>query len=97
MIDMSGAVPKWEPNWAVRPGVLLKEHIEARGLSAAAFAALAGLAPELVGGIIDGTNPVTGETALRLEHVLGLKAYIWMGAQANWERFQSSPRAGAAE
>ncbi|MGD9739873.1 MAG: HigA family addiction module antitoxin [Bauldia sp.] len=71
--------------WAVHPGEHLAEHLEARELSQAEFARLAGLTPKLVSTIIAGKNPVTAETAVRFERVLGLKAYIWVGLQAAWD------------
>ncbi|WP_375275777.1 HigA family addiction module antitoxin [Methylorubrum thiocyanatum] len=80
------------PQWATHSGEHLAEYIEERGWSQAEFARLAGLTPKLVSTIINGTNPVTPETALRLEHVLGLKAYIWTGLQAEWDLFQARER-----
>src|SRR6266436_10281385 len=88
MTDTVTATGEWMPNWAIHPGALLEEHLEARGLSQAEFARLAGLTPKLVSTIIKGVNPVTADTAIRLERVLGLKAYIWTGIQAKWELFQ---------
>jgi HTH-type transcriptional regulator / antitoxin HigA len=96
MTDISEARREWKPNWAVHPGALLEEHLEARGLSQAEFARLAGLTPKLVSTIIKGANPVTAETAIRLERVLGLKAYIWTGAQANWDLFRARAEAKPA-
>jgi HTH-type transcriptional regulator/antitoxin HigA len=79
------AAAGWNPDWATHPGEHLDEHIEARGLSQAAFARLADLSPKLVSTIIAGKNPVTAETALKLERVLGLKAYVWTGLQAKYD------------
>jgi len=86
---MTGRKQEWAPNWATHPGEHLLEHIEARGWSQAEFARLAGLTPKLVSAIIKGSTPVTAETAIRLERVLGLKAYIWTRIQANWDLFQA--------
>ena len=80
---------EWAPNWAVHPGAILEEHLGIQGLSQANFARLAGLTPKLVSTIIKGTNPITAETAIRLERVLGLKAHIWTGIQAKWDLFQA--------
>jgi HTH-type transcriptional regulator/antitoxin HigA len=74
------------------PGEHLAEYIEERGWSQAQFARLADMSPKLVSTIVNGTNPVTPETALKLEHVLGLKAYIWTGLQANWDLHQARLR-----
>ena len=87
---------EWAPDWATHPGEHLLEHIEARGWSRAEFARLAGLSPKLVSAIIGGVNPVTAETAIKLERVLGVKAYIWTRLQANWELFQARAQAKPA-
>lgn len=75
----------WSPDWAVHPGEHLAEYLESRGWSQAEFARLAGLSCKLVSTIINGTNPVSAETALKLEHVLGMKADIWTGLQSDWD------------
>lgn len=79
----------WTPDWAVHPGEILAEHIEANGWSQAEFARLADLSPKLVSTIISARNPVTAETAIKLERVLGLKAYIWTGLQGRWDVSQA--------
>jgi HTH-type transcriptional regulator/antitoxin HigA len=87
---------EWAPVWAVHPGAILEEHLETRGLSQADFARLAGLTPKLVSTIIKGTNPISADTAIRLERVLGLKAHIWTGIQAKWDLFQARAAAKPA-
>jgi len=89
MTDVTTQRQKWMPDWAVHPGTILQEHLEARGLSQAELARLAGLSPKLVSTIINGGNPISAETAIRLERVLGLKAYIWASIQAKWDLFQA--------
>lgn len=86
-----GAAQKeaWSPDWAIHPGEHLSEHLESRGLSQAEFARLANMTPKLVSTIISGANPVTAETALKLERVLGMKADIWTGLQADWDLHQA--------
>lgn len=89
----------WTPNWATHPGEHLGEYIAANGWSQADFARLAGLTPKLISTIVGGRNPVTPETALRLERVLGVKAQVWLGLQGNWDLFQvhAAEKAKAAE
>ena len=79
------AADDWTPDWVVHPGEILVEHIEANGWSQAEFARLADLSPKLVSTIISGKNPITAQTAIKLERVLGLKAYIWTGLQGRWD------------
>jgi len=78
----------WNPNWALHPGEHLDEHLEVRGWSQAEFARIAGLTKKHVSDIVNGKNPVTAATAIKLEHVLGMKAHIWTGLQADWDLFQ---------
>lgn len=85
-------VEGWTPSWATHPGEHLAEQIEARGWSQADFARLAGLTPKLVSTILAGRNPVTTETAIKLERALGMKAEIWVGLQSNWDLFQARAR-----
>lgn len=92
------AVTPWAPNWAVHPGEYLAEQIEERGLSQAEFARLAGMTSKHVSTIINGTSPVSAETAILLERVTGMKAYLWARLQAAWElqQAQEQERAEAA-
>jgi HTH-type transcriptional regulator/antitoxin HigA len=85
----------WTPDWATHPGEHLAEYLEARGLSQAEFARLADLTPKLVSEIINGKNPVTPDTAIKLERVLGLKDYIWLGLQRDWDLHQARQKAMA--
>ena len=61
------------PNWTTHPGEHLVEHLQAKGLSQAEFARQAGTTPKLVSEIINGKNPVTPETALKLERAFGMR------------------------
>jgi HTH-type transcriptional regulator/antitoxin HigA len=79
----------WSPNWATHPGEHLEEYLDVRGWSQADFVRLSGLNKKLVSEIISCKNPVTPETAIVLERVLGTKAYIWTGLQSNWDLFQA--------
>ena len=82
-ISVSGE--QWQPAWSTHPGEHLAEYIELNGWSQAEFARLAGVTPKLVSTILNKSNPVTPETAIKLERVLGVKAYVWTNLQANWD------------
>lgn len=83
----------WAPDWATHPGEHLAEYLEARDWSQAEFARLADLTPKLVSEIINGKNPVTPDTAIKLARVLGLKDYIWLGLQRDWDLHQARQKA----
>jgi HTH-type transcriptional regulator/antitoxin HigA len=89
----------WSPNWATHPGDHLAEYIEVNGWSQAEFARIADLSSKLVSTIVARKNPVTPETAIKLERVLGLKAQIWLNLQTNWDlheaRSQDAKRASS--
>jgi HTH-type transcriptional regulator / antitoxin HigA len=89
MIAVAKTNSEWAPNWVTHPGEHLAEHIEARGWSQGEFARMTNLSPKLVSTIVGGKNPVTAETAIRLERVLGVRAYIWTGLQAKWDLHQA--------
>jgi HTH-type transcriptional regulator/antitoxin HigA len=79
----------FEPNWSTHPGEHLEEYLEVNGWSQADFARRAGLTPKLVSDIINQKNPVSPETALKLERVLGVSAEIWTRLQASWDLFMA--------
>ncbi len=70
---------------AIHPGEYLAEYLESRGLSQTEFARLAGIEPNLVKTIVCGVDPVSPDIAHKLERALGLKAYIWLGLQSDWD------------
>lgn len=82
----------FEPNWTTYPGEHLEEYINENGWSQAELARRAGLTAKLISEIISGKNPVTPETALKLERVLGLKAEVWLGLQSSWDLFHARQR-----
>lgn len=82
----------WSPDWAVHPGEYLEEHLDVRGWTQAEFVRLSGLNKKLVSDIINQKNPVSPDTAVVLERVLGVKAYIWTGLQSDWDLFQARRR-----
>lgn len=65
----------------VHPGVILKEELAARGLSAAAFALKLRVPPQRVQEIVAGKRTITPETALRIGTALGTGARIWLAMQ----------------
>lgn len=74
----------YEPDYAVPPGWILEEHLEAQGLSLAAFARRCGCSPKLIGEIVAGKAPIEPGTALQFERVLGLDAHIWLGIESDY-------------
>ena len=75
---------QYEPDYAVHPGRILKEHLSARNMKQSDLAKLCGLSAKHISQIISGKAPVTPETAIQLERVLGMSANIWNNLDADY-------------
>ena len=78
----------YQPDYAVAPGVVLEEHLAARGLSNAEFARRCGRSAKLISEIVAGKAPVEPVTARQFEKVLGVSARIWLGIEAEYRLHQ---------
>ena len=65
---------------AAHPGSIRKEELEARGLSANAFALKLRVPPQRIQEIVVGKRAITPETALRIGRALGTGARLWLQA-----------------
>ena len=68
----------------IHPGEIIKDEIAARGLTQKELALKMGVSYSVFNEILNGKRPVTTEYALMLEAVLGPKASIWFGLQADY-------------
>ena len=96
---MATTTNQYHPDYAVPPGWVLEERLDAEGLSHAAFARRCGRSPKLISEIISGKAPLEPETALQFEKVLGVDASIWNGIEANYRlhRAREAEAANAAD
>jgi addiction module HigA family antidote len=90
---MAAAINEYRPDYAVPPGSVLEERLEAQGISHAEFARRCGRSPKLISELIAGKAPLEPETALQFEKVLGVDASVWLGIEADYQLH----RARAAE
>ena len=88
---MARAINQFRPGYAVPPGWVLEERLDAAGISHAEFARRCGHLPELVGEIIAGKAPLDPETALQFEKVLGVDASVWLGIESEFKRHCTRP------
>jgi addiction module HigA family antidote len=65
----------------VHPGIILREELQARGLSANAFALKLRVPPQRIQEIVAGRRAITPETALRIGTALGTGARLWLAMQ----------------
>ena len=75
----------YRPDYAVSPGSIVAERLEAYGISHAEFARRCGRSAKLISEIIAGKAPVEPETALQFEKVLGVDAGIWLGIETDYQ------------
>ena len=78
-----------EPDYAVSPGQVLEEHLDAREMSHAEFARRCGRSAKLISDIISGKAPVEPRTALQFEKVLGMDASVWLGIESDYQLHQA--------
>ncbi len=78
---MGAAINQYRSDYAIPPGWILEEHLDARGFSQAEFARRCRRSAKLISEIVHGKAPVEPDTALQFEKVLGLNANIWLGVE----------------
>ena len=77
---------RFNPDYAVPPGWVLEERLEAHSVPVAVFAQRCGRTPELIRDIISGKAPLDHDTALQFERVLEVSVEIWLGLEANYRQ-----------
>lgn len=75
---------KFTPDYAVPPGKTLQEVMATKGMSQKEFAIRTGLTPMTLIRIFKGEQPITYETAGRLELVTGVPARFWNNLELNY-------------
>lgn len=71
-----------QPSTPIHPGEILKDELEARGLTQRKFAAIIGVSYSVLNEVINGKRPVTTEYALKIEAATGIPAYVWVNMQS---------------
>jgi addiction module HigA family antidote len=79
-------VNRYYPDDVSPPGDTLLETIEERGISQAELARRLGRPNKTVNEIIQGKASITPETAIQLEHVLGVPAHFWSNRQLLYDQ-----------
>ncbi len=82
------ATNQYRPDYAVPPGWVLAERLEAQGISHAEFARRCDRSGKLISEIVAGKAPIEAKTALQFERVLGVDADIWLGIEKDYQLYQ---------
>ena len=72
------------PSMLIHPGEMLKDEIEARGITQKDLSKRMGVSYTVFNDILNGKRPITTEYALLLEAALGIDAGIWLRLQADY-------------
>lgn len=67
------------------PGEILKEELQSRNLSQKRFAEIIGVSHTVLNEILNGKRPVTSSFALLVEAAFGIKAYILVNLQTDYD------------
>ncbi len=84
---------QYRPDYAVHPGEILEETLESRNMKRIDLAKRCGLSVKTVSQILSGNAPVTTETAIQLERVLGVSANVWSNLDTNYRLSQAKAAA----
>jgi addiction module HigA family antidote len=79
---------------AIHPGIVLKDELTQRGLSAAAFGLKLRVAPQRIQEIVAGRRAISPETALRIGRALGTGARIWLAMQQSHDLWKAEQEHG---
>lgn len=69
----------------LHPGLILREEIEARGLSVTDAANLLKITRTSMSMVLNGRAGISPALAIKIEHYLGGSAQFWVGLQTNYE------------
>ena len=78
----------------VHPGEVLRDELDALGLSANALSKALAVPVNRVTMILNGQRGVSADTALRLARYFGTTPQLWLNLQKTWELRQAEIAAG---
>ncbi len=73
------------PTVAIPPGGTIRENMEFLGMNQKELAARLDITPKHLSNILNGNAPITYDTALKLESVIGPGAQFWMNLETNYQ------------
>lgn len=85
MIDTK--INQFNPDYAIHPGEILDETLEARGIKKSLFADKCGIANKTLSQIINGKSAITPEMAIKFERALGSSASLWINLNTDYELY----------
>lgn len=83
---MTIKMKRFTPDWVSLPGETITDLLEERGWTQAEFAMRMELSQKHVNEIIKAKTPITRDTALKLERVLGSTAEFWLNREEQYQQ-----------
>jgi HTH-type transcriptional regulator / antitoxin HigA len=81
---MTELAQTFNPDWVSPPGDTIADLLEEKDWTQAQFAERIGFTPKFISHLINGKAPLTEETALKLERVLGGSPKFWLTREAQY-------------
>jgi HTH-type transcriptional regulator/antitoxin HigA len=75
----------FQPDYSIPPGEILAEYLDSLDMSQRDLAIRTGLTPKTINEIVNAKAPVTAETALKFERVLGRPAHFWQNLESLYQ------------
>ena len=80
---------KLETNYAIHPGITLREKLEELQITPKEFAIRTGKPIKTISNVLNGKSSITPEMAVQFEKVLNIPANFWMAKQANYNEYMA--------
>jgi addiction module HigA family antidote len=80
------------PTWSVKPGEVLTEALEERGMTQTQLASRMARPLKTISEITNGKTAITADTAIQLERALGISAAVWLALESQYREAQARLR-----
>lgn len=87
----------FKPNYAIHPGVFLKEEMEMMGITQKTLAETTGVSKTIINEVINGKRKIGAELAVKLEKALYSPAKYWLNLQAIYDETVARLKLGEGE
>ena len=76
---------KFMPTVAIPPGSTVRENMEFLGMNQVELATRLDITQKHLSNVLNGNAPITYDTAIKLESVIGPSAEFWMNLESNYQ------------
>lgn len=85
MVNKKNDNSNFMPSIAIAPGETIRENMDFLEMNQKELAARLDITPKHLSNILNGNAPITYDTALKLETVIGPSAQFWMNLETNYQ------------